>query len=257
MKAPQRSTPNPTRQSLVPQAPADDKPVKYSVAGKDVELSVMLTRQYFCPKASPAEAFVFNQWCAHVGLDPWKKQAYLVKYGDDPAQHLTAINALLTRAYNHPKFQGMEAGIIVKMPDKSLVDRVGEIYFPEDGEQIAGAWCKIHVKDYVVPMEERVDFKQRCQYKNGEPMAKWKTSPGLMIRKCAIAAAIREAFPDATAGMYVAEEFGMEEKTDNTAPVEPPKPQDAAQEGEFYDVDESTGEVADDGDEIGSLFGEE
>ena len=255
MKAPSR--PAPTRQSLVPQRPVEDKPVKYSVAGKDVELSVALTQMYFCPKASQAEAYVFNQWCAHVGLDPWKKQAYLVKYGDDPAQHLTAINALLSRAYNHPKFQGLEGGIVVKMPDKSMIDRVGEIYFPEDGEEVVGGWCKIHVKDYVVPIEDRVDFKQRCQYKDGKPMAKWRTSPGLMIRKCAIAAAIREAFPESTSGMYVSEEFGMEEPNDSGAPVEQPRkpePQDA----DFYDVDENGEVVAgQDADEIGSLFGEE
>lgn len=251
MRTPQK--PTPARQSLVAQRPVEDKPVKYSVAGKDVELSVALTQMYFCQKASPAEAYVFNQWCAHVGLDPWKKQAYLVKYGDDPAQHLTAINALLSRAYNHPKFQGLEAGIVVRTAEKELVDRAGEIYFPDDGEQIVGGWCKIHIKDYVVPMEERVDFRQRCQYKNGEPMAKWKTSPGLMIRKCAVAAAIREAFPDSTAGMYVAEEFGLEET--DSAPVEPPKREDIAQDGDFYDVDEN-GEVKEDGaDDIESLFG--
>lgn len=232
-----------TRQSLVAQKPVEDKPVKFSVAGKDVELSVALTQMYFCPKASQAEAYVFNQWCAHVGLDPWKKQAYLVKYGDDPAQHLTAINALLSRAYNHPKFQGLEAGVIVKLPDKSTVDRVGEIYFPEDGEQIVGGWCKIHVKDYVVPMEERVDFKQRCQYnKDGNPIAKWKTSPGLMIRKCAQAAAIREAFPEDTQGMYVAEEMGMEETGDST-PIQ--RDQQEYQDADFVPVDESTGEVLD------------
>lgn len=254
MKAPSR--PAPVRQSLVPQKQIEDKPVKYSVAGKDVELSVALTQMYFCPKASQAEAYIFNQWCAHVGLDPWKKQAYLVKYGDDPAQHLTAINALLSRAKSHPDFRGIEAGIIVKLQDKSLIDRVGEIYFPEDGEEIVGGWCKIYVKDYVIPVEDRVDFRQRCQYKDGKPMAKWKTSPGMMIRKCAIAATIREAFPDATPGMYVAEELGAEEPADNGAPVEPPSREEKAQEGEFYPVEDSA-DAPDEQEEIGSLFGED
>ena len=250
------SRPAPTRQSLVPQ-PVEDKPVKYSVAGNDVELSVALTQMYFCPKASQAEAYIFNQWCAHVGLDPWKKQAYLVKYGDDPAQHLTAINALLSRAKSHPDYRGIEAGIIVKLPDKSLIDRVGEIYFPEDGEEIVGGWCKIHVKDYVVPVEDRVDFKQRCQYKNGVPMAKWKTSPGMMIRKCAIAATIREAFPDTAAGMYVAEEFGAEEPADTGIPVQPPAHEKEAQDAEFTPVDDPDYAILDEKDEIGSLFGED
>ena len=245
--------PQGTKQSLVAQKPAEDKPVKYSVAGKDVELSVALTQAYFCKQASPAEAYIFNQWCAHVGLDPWKKQAYLVKYGSEPAQHLTAINALLSRAYNHPKFQGLEAGIIVKTKEKELIDRVGEIYFPDDGEEIVGGWCKIHVKDYVCPMEARVDFRQRCQYKEGKPIAKWKTSPGLMIRKCAVAAAIREAFPEDTQGMYVAEELGMEE-VENAAPIQ--KPQEF-QDADFTPVEEEETESPDEESFAETFFDQE
>lgn len=245
--------PQATRQSLVAQKAPEDKPISYKVSGKDVELSVALTQAYFCKNASPAEAYIFNQWCAHVGLDPWKKQAYLVKYGSEPAQHLTAINALLSRAYNHPKFQGLEAGIIVKTADKSLIDRVGEIYFPDEGEEIVGGWCKIHVKDYVCPMEARVDFRQRCQYKDGKPMAKWKTSPGLMIRKCSVAAAIREAFPEDTQGMYVAEEFGMEE-VENATPIQ--KPQEF-QDAEFTPVDEPAAEAPDQESFAESFFDQE
>lgn len=255
MRAASNTTARPaaTKQSLVAQKAPEDKPISYKVSGKDVELSVALTQAYFCKNASPAEAYVFNQWCAHVGLDPWKKQAYLVKYGSDPAQHLTAINALLSRAYNHPKFQGLEAGVIVKTADKTTIDRVGEIYFPEDGEEIVGGWCKIHIKDYVCPMEARVDFRQRCQYKDGKPMAKWKTSPGLMIRKCAVAAAIREAFPEDTQGMYVAEELGMEE-VENSAPIQ--KPQEF-QDADYVPVDESTGEVQDQESFAESFFDQE
>jgi hypothetical protein len=71
MKAAATTRPTATRQSLAMTKPADDKPVKFDVAGNSVELSIALTQTYFCKKASPAEAFVFNDWCAHVGLDPW------------------------------------------------------------------------------------------------------------------------------------------------------------------------------------------
>ena len=82
-----------------------DNPIKYNVSGQNVELSIALTQQYFCPEATPAEAYVFNAWCAHNGLDPWRREAYLVKYGNSPAQMLTAKDAFTKRAEANPRYQ--------------------------------------------------------------------------------------------------------------------------------------------------------
>ena len=49
MRAASNTTARPaaTKQSLVAQKPLDDKPVKFDVAGRNVELSVALTQAYF------------------------------------------------------------------------------------------------------------------------------------------------------------------------------------------------------------------
>ena len=183
-----------TKQSLAPVAKQEDKPVKFSVGGKDVELSIALTQAYFCPQASPAEAFVFNSWCAHNGLDPWRREAYLVKYGNNPAQMLTAKDAFTKRAEANPRYQGQKAGVVVLNREGKLENRVGELVL--DGEELVGGWADVYVKDYVTPISAVVNFRERCQYKDGKPQAKWASSPGLMIRKCALVAALREAFPN-------------------------------------------------------------
>ena len=83
-----------TKQTLAPVQKNQmvDKPIKYQAGGKDVELSIALTQAYFCPQASPAEAFVFNSWCAHNGLDPWKREAYKTYKGQFKNQNF--INRL-------------------------------------------------------------------------------------------------------------------------------------------------------------------
>lgn len=239
--------PNVTKQTLAPiQKPVEDKPVKFSVGGKDVELSVALTQAYFCPQASPAEAYVFNAWCAHNGLDPWRREAYLVKYGNNPAQMLTAKDAFTKRAEANPRYQGQKAGVVVINRNGELENRVGEIVL--DGEELVGGWADVFVKDYVTPISATVNFRERCQYKDGKPQAKWATSPGLMIRKCALVAALREAFPNDVGGMYVPDEMGLEEVETTAATA-------TAQDVAYTDM--TTGEVYEPEEVEASFFDQE
>jgi len=248
--APARSAPRQqtTKQSLAPVKTQEDKPVKFSVAGKDVELSIALTQAYFCPQASAAEAYVFNSWCAHNGLDPWRREAYLVKYGNNPAQMLTAKDAFTKRAESNPRYQGSKAGVVVINREGKLENRVGEIVLKD--EELVGGWADVYVKDYVTPISATVSFRERCQYKDGKPQAKWASSPALMIRKCALVAALREAFPNDVGGMYVPDEMGFEEP-DTAAPIEPPTAQDVAY------TDMTTGEVFEPDDMAESFFDQE
>ena len=237
-----------TKQALAPIAKQEDKPVRFSVGGKDVELSIALTQAYFCPQASPAEAYVFNSWCAHNGLDPWRREAYLVKYGNNPAQMLTAKDAFTKRAEANPRYQGSKAGVVVLNREGQIENRVGELVL--DGEELVGGWADVYVKDYVTPISAVVNFRERCQYKDGKPQAKWATSPGLMIRKCALVAALREAFPNDVGGMYVPDEMGYEEDDSPKMPIERSDAQDVAY------TDMETGEVYEPDDMESSFFDE-
>lgn len=236
MKAGSAVRPTANKQSLAPiqKSELTDKPLKFIVNGKSVELSVALTQTYFCPQATPAEAYVFNAWCQHNGLDPWKKEAYLVKYGNNPAQMLTAKDAFTKRAESNPRYQGSQAGVVVRKEDGTLENRVGELVLED--EEIVGGWADVYVKDYVKPISAVVGFKERCQYKDGKPMAKWATSPALMIRKCALVAAMREAFPNEVGGMYIPDEMeaGAAINDEDSAPT-------AYQDVSYTDV--ATGEV--------------
>lgn len=241
------------QQSLAPNPVADNKPVNFKdYYGNNVELSTQIVKQYLCPNAnvSDAEAFIFIELCKYQGLNPWTRgEVYPIKYGSDPLQVVIGKETFTKRAQNHPKFRGMKAGIVVINNDGKMERRVGEITL--DGETIVGGWADVHVGGYIEPITAEVSFRERCKYKDGKPASKWASSPALMIRKCALVAALREAFPDKLGGMYIAEEMGYEETEQNAAPVVP-NPMDNAMDADYTPVDE-------DGDEDiqGNFFEED
>lgn len=252
MRAASNTTARPqaTKQSLVAQK-QDDKPVVYQVDGKEVKMSVYLTQTYLCKDATPAEAYVYNNWCAHLGLDPWRKECYLVKFGGDPATMIVAADVYKKRAERNPRYQGKKDGVIVLDKDGNLVDRVGAFVLETD--TIVGGWCKVFVKDYVEPIEARVSFKEYCKMKDGRPQAQWREKPATMINKVAKAHALRDAFPNDLGSMYIAEEMGMDEPANNT-PIQTPKD---FQDADYVPVDESTGEVQDEASFAESFFDQE
>ena len=214
----------------------EDKPIEYDVYGQKVELSIALTQTYFCKNASPAEAFVFNNWCAHVGLDPWKRECYLVKFGSEPATNIVAADVYKKRAERNVKYRGRESGVIVMTEDGEIVDRVGA--FTLEGDKILGGWCRVFVKDYDVPIEARVSFREYCKMKDGKPQAQWRERPATMIEKVAVVHALRDAFPNDLGSMYVAEEMGMEEPASNATIERPQEFTDA----DYTPVEEQTAE---------------
>ena len=252
MKAPTTSArPATPKQSLAPRAKTDiDQKVSYTdLAGNNVDLSMGLIKDYLCPSSniSDAEAYMFLSLCKFQRLNPFVREAYCVKYGSNPATMIVGKETYTKRAAQHPKFQGMKAGVVVLKPDGTLENRVGELILPS--EELVGGWAEVYVKDYVEPISAVVSLRERMQMKDGKPMSKWATSPGLMIRKCALVAALREAFPDILGGMYTAEEQGVEEQDITAAPV--PQPVDVAY------TDMNTGEVVEPEDVEASFFDQE
>ena len=63
---------------------------------------------------------------------------------------------------------------------------------------------------------------------DGSVTSMWASKPATMIRKVAMAQALREAFPSAFGGMYTAEEQGATEPEMTAVPISPEEPQEAA-----------------------------
>lgn len=185
--------------------------------GEDITITLEDIRNYFCPKATDKECVMFGQLCKANGLNPWLREAYLIKYDEKaPAAMVTGKDAYMKRANEHPQFDGLEAGVKVFVPEAGQIEyREGAAYYPDLGEQLIGGWAKVYRKDRSRPSYEEVSLKE---YDKGQ--SKWKEAPATMIRKVALVHALREAFPTNIQGMYDADET----------------PYEADVEGSFQDV---------------------
>ena len=186
---------------------ANDKGrVTYQVNGEDVNLSFQIVRNYLTrgqAVVTDAEVIQFISLCRANQLNPFIGDAYMVKYGQEPAQMIISKAAFLKRAESSQMYDGYQAGVIL-LRDKQVVEEQGSFFLP--GDQLVGGWAKVYRKDREHPVVARVRLQE---YNKGK--STWAAMPGTMIRKVAIAQAFREAFPFATEGMYTPEEMPDEQ----------------------------------------------
>jgi len=197
--------------------------VRYTdtVTGADVELSVKLIQDTMCKNATDREALMFLELCRHQGLNPWVRDAYLIKYGkDSEATMVTGKDAFMKRADKHPHFDGIESGVIVQKGDH-IENRVGTLVL--DGEKLVGGWARVARTDRKIDVTPTVSMSE---FNSGRGL--WQKMPGVMIEKCAIVTALRRAFPSTFAGMYDAAEMStVEVDLNGEVMLAPPSNNDA------------------------------
>ena len=182
----------------------------YESAGEKVELSPEVVREYMVSGNKEAvtlkEVVMFMNLCKFSGLNPWAKEAYLIKYGNEPATMVVGKEAYLKRAEANEAFDGYESGIVVIDARKTeFIHRPGSMKLP--GETIVGGWAKVYRKDRSHPYVSEVDFEEyAARKKDGSLNSMWKSKPGTMIRKTALVQALREAFPSSFGGAFTSEE---------------------------------------------------
>ena len=184
-----------------------------SVTGADVALSIADIKRSICPLATDQEAINFLELCRYMGLNPFVRDAYLIKYSKDAdASMVVGKDAFVKRAEAHPQFSGMTAGVIVRSGDAEPIERKGSLSL--DGESIVGGWANVYRNDHKIATEITVKF---AEFSTGR--GTWQKMPGTMIRKVALVTALREAFPSTFSGLYDSSEMKID-LDDNMEPLE-------------------------------------
>lgn len=197
----------------------------YKVAGQKIELTPEIVRNYMVSGNKEAVSFeeivMFMNLCKNSGLNPWAKEAYCIKYGNEPATMVIGKEAYMKRAESNDSYDGFSAGIIVlDKQTHEIIRRTGSFRLPT--EDIVGGWAKVFRKDRSHPYESEVGFDEYAgRKKDGSLNSQWGKKPATMIRKVALVQALREAFPSAFGGMYSAEEKGFEEDVAGEVHVPP------------------------------------
>ena len=198
-------------------------------AGQAIEITPRDVTELICPGATQKEVALFLAHCKAHKLDPFTKEAYLIKYGDRPASIVTNYNVFNARAQRFADYLGIEDGVVILDKQGNIERRPGSaVYTKALGEKLLGGWARVMRRD----KEDTYVELALEDYSTGQ--AKWKTSPGLMINKCAKSAAWRTAFPSEFNGMYSAEEM---EQAQGPVEVEPVTVKPVAVEPEAADLD--------------------
>jgi len=91
--------------------------VKYKIDDNEVKLTPSIVQQYIVgsdAKITMPEFKMFTELCKVRKLNPFLKEAYLIKYkAGEPASIVVGKDAIIKRAVLNPHFNGMKSGIIV------------------------------------------------------------------------------------------------------------------------------------------------
>ena len=197
---------------------------EYESNGEIVKLSPDTIRAYLVNgggEVTNQEVMMFLSLCRFQHLNPFLKEAYLIKYGSSPATIVTGKDVFTKRAKRNKDYAGKQAGIIVKdLETGDVIEREGTFYQP-GAEQILGGWAKVYIKGYERPEYAAVSFDEYAgKTKDGKLNSQWTTRPATMIRKVALVQALREAFPEDYAGMVSPEEIPAANSViDDAAPI--------------------------------------
>lgn len=187
--------------------------VKFDIDGNEIKLTPSIVQEYIVGtdvKITNQEFKLFTELCKVRKLNPFLREAYLIKYkAGVPAQLVVGKDAILKRAVLNSNYDGMESGIIVQKPDGTVEERQGT--FKLGDEQLVGGWARVFRKDWSHPTYSSVSFNEVAQKTGqGQLNSNWNNKGATMVEKVAKVRALRETFVEDLAGMYEAEEMQQE-----------------------------------------------
>lgn len=189
--------------------------VKYqSRDGQEITLSFDTVKKYLIQgnpdRVTEQELMFFMGMCKSCGLNPFKKDAYLVKYGDDPAAIITSIHYFRARARAQKDCRGWRSGVIVKKKDGSLRYSDGLVL---DDEELLGGWFEAKPDGWEFPLKLEVNltgYIKRTSQGNTTRFWQPEHQP-TMIAKVAEAQGLRKLWPDEFQQLYGEEEIVVDQ----------------------------------------------
>lgn len=199
--------------------------VVYEANGEQIRLTPSIVQQYIVGDSGTItlqEFKFFTELCKARKLNPFLKEAYCIKFGNQPAQIVVGKDAILKRAIIHPDYDGMESGVIVmNTASGEIIERKGTFYL-KNSEQLVGGWAKVYRKNWKYPTYCSVSFDEVAnRKKDGSLNSNWAGKGATMVEKVAKVRALRETFIEDLSGMYDADEMNTPTPEAPAAPSEP------------------------------------
>lgn len=180
--------------------------VKYkSRDGQDLALSMDIVKKYLvsgnATLITGQEIMYFLGVCKSRGLNPFKKDCYLVKYDSSPAAIITSIDYFRSRARSQADCKGWKKGIILLSEDGKVKDSLGLIL---KGETLIGGFFEARPAGWDETFRLEVNLKGYVKKtKGGDTTQFWQADKQpTMIAKVAEAQGLRTIWPDEFQGLY-------------------------------------------------------
>lgn len=187
-------------------ATQDKGKTTYLVAGQEVNLSYQIVRNFLTKgngQVTDQDLTQFIAICKYNQLNPFLNEAYLVKFGTNPAQMIVSKEAFFKRAEENDKYEGIQAGLIL-LRDGGIVEVEGTFKLSTD--ELLGGWAKVFRSDRKYPIVARVNLDEY-----DKKQSSWNEKKSTMIAKVAKVQALREAFPTQLGAMYTDDEQNIQD----------------------------------------------
>lgn len=187
--------------------------------GQQIKLTLDTIRKYLVQGRSELvtqqELMYFMGACKSRGLNPFIKDAYLIKFSENEgAAIITSIDYFRKRARAQRDCKGWKKGIIV--------DRDGKIVYSNglmiDGDKLLGGWFKAQPEGWDEPFELEINLKGYIKRKKDGSVTKFWTPENQpsQIMKVAESQGLRTLWPDEFQQLYTPEEMGQSDMFQQT-----------------------------------------
>jgi len=180
-----------------------------------------MMRDVYASEASEIEFDFFMAVAKRRKLNPLAGQIFLIPFGGKRIP-VVSIHGLITIAARTGNYAGAT-------PVQFMGDDNKWVDFWDQDIPPRAAKIGVYMKGVDHPTMAIATWKQSAKYKSKGVLREiWAAYPADMLEKCALAKAVRRAFPDDAGGLYTAEEFGHAGIADITH--EPTSPQNEHQQ---------------------------
>ncbi|MSR15333.1 MAG: hypothetical protein EXR86_12375 [Gammaproteobacteria bacterium] len=218
--------------------------------GQEIKLSFETVRKFLVsgkPEfVTDQEIVLYMGTLKARGLNPFKKDCYLVKYTpNDPAATIVSIDYFRARAKAQPDCVGWQSGVIAKSAAGVIEYRKGSFMF--EGDELLGGWFRAQPRGWAEEYEWSVNLSPFIKKtREGQPTQFWNQDrQPQQIAKIAESQGLRRLWPDEFQALYLAEDQYATDVSPAPEPIKmpqaigkpEPKPAAAAPSGETGGAD--------------------
>lgn len=176
----------------------------------DCEKQIAEIKQIYGKNLSDTEFKTFLQIGKSTGLNPFLRELWCVKYGDNPAQIFVGRDGYRRSAQANPNYDYHHVEAVYSNDDLHYSVSTGEVSHKQDFKNrgnLIGAYCIVKKKNSSRPIYVFVELKE---YDTGKSL--WATKKATMIKKVAETQCLRMAFQEIFGGTYGEEEIPQEKE---------------------------------------------